>query len=866
MSTTKLNIGKIPISKGEYQDGTTYQRLNQVTMLGSTYQSKIDDNTSAPAQIGADGAVENINTDKWLCIAVGNVSAARKVMYNNETSRLEAGNVQEAIDEVCSKVSDLTSQMQTEQTRVNDELAKKFNSENITQESGEAEDKVMSQKAVSVNVNKKFISILANKGYVNANGNFNLQDYNFCYFIIKLNIDKPLYVKGAVTNNVSIYYIAFFDKDWNFLEEGSLINTGNTEDKIESYPENAYYAAISTNSSTTKDIIIENDSPTSFIIPNTRLDKNDILELQSINKYTATNMGAKVNIGYVTVNNTINTADIYFKYYIIKLNKQYDLKCSNACSNNSAINYLVFADENFNLLQEGLRSNDNVKSLTISKESFPENAAYVYITCMSDAILEFTNSQYNLGVLNTIDTDLISLQVATRTVYLYNRTNSVKRSYGKNIFDKNANIIQGFFINSNGDEQPNSDYFISDYIPLKGKKAVINMTGSGGFCAAYDKNFNLIKSSLAIINENTTIDGSIDGYEYCRVSGPLSDIDQFMVEYGDTHTLYEASNPIVGYIDDIKEETYPDGGKYVTKDSMASNDEITCNDLSVIKNDYALSFYGLIESSDISILIGTYAGDVTIDGNNVSYGDTTKSHGLVLKDFLSVSIMVKKYGKGDLTINTNGGTFTVQDIPMISVMSRIRAKCLTGSFKKVLLSFHSSVYSKPIWVLGDSYMDIWPPLIYNKYSNVMYNGYGGYAAINAYQSFMQAIKYGKPKIIVWAIGMNNWESAWDSHVDSFDEWKEYTSKVVSLCEKDNIDVIFITAPNTPLHSNAKKTAYTKSTWGSSHRIIDVNEAVLKNAETNEWYDGMLASDSIHPTGHGAISIANYIESYLYELS
>lgn len=109
MGTTKLNIGKIPISKGEYQDGTAYQRLNQVTMLGSTYQSKIDDNTSAPAQMGADGAVENINTDKWLCIAVGNVSAAKKVVYNNETSGLEAGNVQEAIDEVGSKVSDLSN-------------------------------------------------------------------------------------------------------------------------------------------------------------------------------------------------------------------------------------------------------------------------------------------------------------------------------------------------------------------------------------------------------------------------------------------------------------------------------------------------------------------------------------------------------------------------------------------------------------------------------------------------------------------------------------------------------------------------------------------------------------------------------------
>ena len=104
-ATTKLNIGKIPVSKGEYQECTTYQRLNQVTMLGSTYQSKIDGNTSAPAQMGADGAVENINTDKWLCIAVGNVSAAKKVVYNNETSKLESENVQGAIDEVNDNIN-----------------------------------------------------------------------------------------------------------------------------------------------------------------------------------------------------------------------------------------------------------------------------------------------------------------------------------------------------------------------------------------------------------------------------------------------------------------------------------------------------------------------------------------------------------------------------------------------------------------------------------------------------------------------------------------------------------------------------------------------------------------------------------------
>lgn len=70
MATTKLNIGKIPISKGEYQEGTAYQRLNQVTMLGSTFQSLINDNVGyPPAEVRDDGKVYAINTDKWIIVA-----------------------------------------------------------------------------------------------------------------------------------------------------------------------------------------------------------------------------------------------------------------------------------------------------------------------------------------------------------------------------------------------------------------------------------------------------------------------------------------------------------------------------------------------------------------------------------------------------------------------------------------------------------------------------------------------------------------------------------------------------------------------------------------------------------------------------
>ena len=127
-------------------------------LLAKTKKGKI----ASAKQVFLEGDQENLqqigdkthqleNAIKDITVS-GGASTANAVSYSNETSGMTAVTAQGAIDELASKKAnsaDVTSQMQTEQTRVNDELAKKFNSENIVQESGEYEDKVMSQKAVS---------------------------------------------------------------------------------------------------------------------------------------------------------------------------------------------------------------------------------------------------------------------------------------------------------------------------------------------------------------------------------------------------------------------------------------------------------------------------------------------------------------------------------------------------------------------------------------------------------------------------------------------------------------------------------------------------------------------------------------------
>lgn len=91
----------------------------------------------------------------------GGASTANAVSYSNETSGMTAITAQGAIDELAAK-----NATKAEKAEVTAELEKKFNKESILQESGEAEDKVMSQKAVSTKLNdlsKRFLNFLVFK-------------------------------------------------------------------------------------------------------------------------------------------------------------------------------------------------------------------------------------------------------------------------------------------------------------------------------------------------------------------------------------------------------------------------------------------------------------------------------------------------------------------------------------------------------------------------------------------------------------------------------------------------------------------------------------------------------------------------------
>ncbi len=125
-------------------------------LLAKTKKGKI----ASAKQVFLDGDQENLQQigdkthqleDAIKDITVsGGASTANAVSYNNETSGMTAITAQGAIDELAdkNKAQDAIIEAKAEKSEVATELDKKFDKENIAQEFGDSEDKVVSQSAL----------------------------------------------------------------------------------------------------------------------------------------------------------------------------------------------------------------------------------------------------------------------------------------------------------------------------------------------------------------------------------------------------------------------------------------------------------------------------------------------------------------------------------------------------------------------------------------------------------------------------------------------------------------------------------------------------------------------------------------------
>ena len=309
----------------------------------------------------------------------------------------------------------------------------------------------------------------------------------------------------------------------------------------------------------------------------------------------------------------------------------------------------------------------------------------------------------------------------------------------------------------------------------------------------------------------------------------------------------------------------------VKQTSLSQSEYLTISDTPNTINLYSIgarcefSTFGSIMLNRAGVAYS--AGKIEINGTNIKVYDPTNpaaiketiAHGLTISDFIDVTITAREnptiLGKytnmATLVIVTTGGTF-IRDIDWNGNSGNVRMDAISGNYTNVELSFGGTAFEKDIWIFGDSYLNYWPKYAYSYgMRNVMLDGYSGRPSQNAYYSLFNALKFNKPKTIVWMMGMNNGDG-----VDAVNSsWKQYYDLVKEYCNLHAIKFIPATIPNTPTINNTFKNAIIKE---SGYDYLDVANAVGASEAESSWYDGLLSGDNVHPSNRGSDVIAEYI--------
>ncbi len=233
----------------------------------------------------------------------------------------------------------------------------------------------------------------------------------------------------------------------------------------------------------------------------------------------------------------------------------------------------------------------------------------------------------------------------------------------------------------------------------------------------------------------------------------------------------------------------------------------------------------------------------------------TYSHRLDISEFIDVKIDAS-YGRANIELKTADSRFSAYLVENVSWQGRDGApfvKVVGTSATDASLSWITNDAANRIYMVGDSYFSPsdksrWPSyLIENGYENHFMIGHSGMASTRGIEQFKYALEFGTPQYAFWCMGMNNRDSGGVNP-----EWLAATEEFLAICEEKGIIPILSTIPSTPKINNSFKNSWVRS-WAEANdgRYVDFNKAVVEDASTSSWYEGMLYSDEVHPTALGA---------------
>lgn len=675
-------------------------------------------------------------------------------------------------------------------------------------------------------------------------------------------------------------YSAFFDKNLNAI---SLFKSNQNT----TAPENATWCRLSCLKSILYSAIFsERSEPFTEYIP-----YNDSFDVEllkrSLNNRFSVDLWKLINGKLINVDGSVGSNDSFSASDFIPFNIKKGLFFKLQTSTNKYVSCIALYDENKQFVKSYSNIDTVVSEHIIKSEDIPDNVVYFRCTIEpgKGASLDPNINSYKQYDNYVIYGELIEsekIKEVSNDVILLKNTNELsdenKVIKYVNLFNINdSDYKEDYFISQNGNEVTNrysSAYAVTGYIKIPNIYDCISINYEVGnvYAALYDKDKNFIKSQ-ELRNGNRQIDFEFGAY-YVRFTILISKKSSTMIivglsdlniQYSDYGKVYELDKPTDDYIKGvIKDFTNIKTPKYdnVYKDSLSDGGELELTEIPDSKNYYGI---GCVFNTQQMGTIKIYKsqndycrGEINIDATNITeFGnggeETIIPHGLTITDGLVVSIVKGTTNTSITLTNTAGEKVTKQLSKWIGCKGGIiKFISISGTYTNITLSHSGTWMDKDTWIFGNSYTDFWPSKCYaNGGSNFYLDGYTGRSAQGGYDSLLLALKYGKPKRIVWMLGMNNP----DTEIAVNESWNNIFNGLKELCAIMNIQLIPCTIPNVPERIHTFKNQIIRN---SGLPYIDISSVLGANEKGSNWFSGLLSSDNVHPTELGSEIIANTI--------
>lgn len=414
----------------------------------------------------------------------------------------------------------------------------------------------------------------------------------------------------------------------------------------------------------------------------------------------------------------------------------------------------------------------------------------------------------------------------------------------------------------------NSTQYQSNFAVLRNKdydKFTVSVRKSNYYLQAdfYDADWVKIGTENQILRGNTINIPNLCTYIVFSDFGNALINGNTMINYGEETLPYEEYESIY-HLKQIKFNRF----KEVTADTLTDGN--ISLDAPDVKWGQTISFWARVTTmGKITLSHGktsSSAGIVDIDGTNITTYTSIPTqqevvpHGLTIASFIEITLSQKEVGEQNimLYIRTLNGSFE-RSIPFGGCKDDVMCEAQGCNLTECKLTFSCKDYNKDVWMFGDSYFNFIPSkLAVFGYTNALFDAYPGRNSKGALESLKKMIGVvGVPKIIYWALGMNDPDVENSANAD----WNNTYLELKEICSKYNVELVLATIPSVPNRNNVYKNNIVRS---SGYRYVDNDKAVGGDLSSN-WYSGLLGADQVHPTDEGAQVLAQRLMLELPEI-